>query len=263
MTLSRLAAASAYPRARPGTARASTSRSSRSTPTASSSACSTLRTTAEVDSVIAAARAHRPRVALLSARVAARASSTATASTARTSPRTVTASTRTSCSSTRTPRRSRAPSAGRRALRLHASATRAPTSPSTSATAPPAHAEVRRHRPGVHLGRRPAARTRRGTRRVIYEAHVRGFTEAAPRGARGAARHIRRARPPTRSSSTCVARRDGRRADARAPVRRRQASWSQGLTNYWGYNSIGFFAPDVALRRRRDSGSRCTSSRRW
>ena len=25
----------------------------------------------------------------------------------------------------------------------------------------------------------------------------------------------------------------------------------QGLTNYWGYNSIGFFAPDAALRHGR------------
>jgi isoamylase len=24
----------------------------------------------------------------------------------------------------------------------------------------------------------------------------------------------------------------------------------RGLSNYWGYNSIGFFAPDAALRER-------------
>ncbi len=35
----------------------------------------------------------------------------------------------------------------------------------------------------------------------------------------------------------------------------------KGLTNYWGYNSIGFFAPDprYAARARQP----CASSRRW
>ena len=36
-----------------------------------------------------------------------------------------------------------------------------------------------------------------------------------------------------------------------------------GLRNYWGYNTIGFFAPHVALRRRGRPASRCGSSRRW
>ena len=34
----------------------------------------------------------------------------------------------------------------------------------------------------------------------------------------------------------------------------------RGLRNYWGYNTIGFFAPEHALRRRT---TRCASSRRW
>ena len=38
----------------------------------------------------------------------------------------------------------------------------------------------------------------------------------------------------------------------------------QGLSNYWGYNTIGFFAPHNALRRvRHSAASRCRSSRRW
>ena len=42
-------------------------------------------------------------------------------------------------------------------------------------------------------------------------------------------------------------------------VRRRPASWStSGLRNYWGYNTIGFFAPDTALlvAERRGRGAR-------
>ncbi len=35
----------------------------------------------------------------------------------------------------------------------------------------------------------------------------------------------------------------------------------KGLTNYWGYNTIGFFAPDP--RYASDGPTRCASSRRW
>ena len=38
---------------------------------------------------------------------------------------------------------------------------------------------------------------------VLYEVHVRGFTQAAPRRARGAARHLRRPGHATRPSPTC------------------------------------------------------------
>ena len=37
-----------------------------------------------------------------------------------------------------------------------------------------------------------------------------------------------------------------------------------GLRNYWGYNTIGFFAPGRALQARRPARrARCASSRRW
>ena len=36
----------------------------------------------------------------------------------------------------------------------------------------------------------------------------------------------------------------------------------RGLTNYWGYNTIGFFAPHAAYAVRA-AASRCASSRRW
>ena len=38
----------------------------------------------------------------------------------------------------------------------------------------------------------------------------------------------------------------------------------RGLTNYWGYNTLGFFAPDIRYRRRRASRtSACASSSGW
>ena len=38
----------------------------------------------------------------------------------------------------------------------------------------------------------------------------------------------------------------------------------RGLRNYWGYNSLGFFAPHAGVRaRRRGRRQRCASSRRW
>ena len=37
---------------------------------------------------------------------------------------------------------------------------------------------------------------------------------------------------------------------------------ARGLANYWGYNSIGFFAPDVRFAAD-GAGSRSASSRPW
>ena len=37
----------------------------------------------------------------------------------------------------------------------------------------------------------------------------------------------------------------------------------KGLTNYWGYNTLGYFAPDAALLLHRARAARSTSSRRW
>ena len=36
-----------------------------------------------------------------------------------------------------------------------------------------------------------------------------------------------------------------------------------GLSNYWGYNSIGYFAPHSAYSSSGDRGSRSPSSSRW
>ena len=75
-------------------------------------------------------------------------------------------------------------------------------------------------------GRRPGATTGRATGRpdvpwadtVVYELHVKGFTARAPGRARGAARHVRRARAPGRDRAPPSARRHGGRAAAGAPL---------------------------------------------
>ena len=104
-------------------------------------------------------------------------------------------------------------------------------------------AALRRHRPGLRLGGRPAARDA-----LARDGHLRaarqGLHEAAPGGARGPARHLRRPRlrrgdrpPASRSasppSSCCRCTTSSTRA----------SSHERGLTNYWGYSSIGFLAP--------------------
>ena len=112
---------------------------------------------------------------------------------------------------------------------------------------------------GVRLARRrPAAGTRYADT-IIYEVHVKGFTMRHPDVPARAARHLRRAGPrgghraPASTSasppSSCC------RCTRTCPRR----SWSQrGLTNYWGYNTIGFFAPhdgySAAVRAGRPGG---------
>ena len=76
-----------------------------------------------------------------------------------------------------------------------------------SASGPTADAQRRRQRALRAQGASPRAPSPRRRRRaprvpwrdtVIYELHVRGFTRAHPGGAGGAARHLRRPRPPGR-----------------------------------------------------------------
>ena len=109
-----------------------------------------------------------------------------------------------------------------------------------------------------------ATTTRSGRARVadtvIYELHVKGFTAAArPRCPRSSA-------APTPGWRTAAVidylkrpRRHRRRAAAGAPVRlRARTSAQRGLTNYWGYNSIGFFAPHAAYSSSGDRGQQVT-----
>ena len=47
-------------------------------------------------------------------------------------------------------------------------------------------------------------------------------------------------------------------------VHDRRTSLERGLRNYWGYNTIGYFAPHHGvLRRADDRPSRCSDSSRW
>ena len=184
---------------------------------------------------------------------------------ARTTPRAGCAATPPSCCSTRTPRRS---TGERRAGTSRCSATTfgdPDEARNDRATAPAARAEVRGHRPVLRLGRRPAAADPLPRDRHLRGARA-GLTMRHPDVPGAAARHLRRARPP--GGHRPPAARSGVTAVELLPVHQfvaRAASWSTaGLTNYWGYNTIGFFAPHSALRRRRPARrAGAASSRRW
>ena len=100
---------------------------------------------------------------------------------------------------------------------------------------------------------------------VIYEAHVQG-PDAAPPG-----RSPRSCAAPTPASAHPAMIEHlhdlGVTAVELMPVHQfvTDTRWSaQGLTNYWGYNTIGFFAPHNAYSLVRAArASRCRSSRRW
>ena len=90
---------------------------------------------------------------------------------------------------------------------------------------------------------------------VIYEMHVKGFTKLCPGRAGGIARNIRGSRQRGARSniskilasprSSCC--RSTRIIDDKILVDR-------GLTNYWGYNTIGFFAPEAKYSSSGDHG---------
>ena len=181
-----------------------------------------------------------------SSRASAPGSSTATTCAASIGPNWDCASTTPSCSSIRT----RRPSPG-------SSAT--PTTCCSPTTRVPAAATCARHA-RHHRGR--AEGDRRSTtafdwqgdvspdlaleQLVIYEVHVKGFT-AHPSSARAVARHLPRLH--REDPAPDAARRQRGRAPAGPRVlRRRLPASARGLTNYWGYNTIGFFAPECVVR---------------
>ena len=91
-------------------------------------------------------------------------------------------------------------------------------------------------------GRRPAAPPLR------RHGHLRGARQglhhAPPGHPAGAARHLRRARPRGGHRPPARPRRHRGRAAAGPRERARRRSCRRaGLTNYWGYNTIGYFAP--------------------
>ena len=105
-------------------------------------------------------------------------------------------------------------------------------------------AEERRRRPGLHLGRRPAAAVP-WNKTVIYECHVRGMTmlhPAIPDELRGT--YLAMISDPVLDHLTSL----GVTAVELMPVHQfvnDRNLVDRGLTNYWGYNSIGFLAPHV------------------
>jgi isoamylase len=99
-------------------------------------------------------------------------------------------------------------------------------------------------------------------RTVIYEAHVKGMTKChpdVPEKLRGT--YLGMATEPVIDHLLAL----GVTALELLPVHQfvvdRHLA-ERKLTNYWGYNSIGFFAPDVRSPRP-VSARRCTSSRPW
>ena len=101
-------------------------------------------------------------------------------------------------------------------------------------------------------------------RTVIYEAHVKGMTMRhpdVPEELRGT--YLGLASPPILDHLQRL----GVTAVELMPVHQfvdDRHLLERGLTNYWGYNSIGFFAPDVRYAQRQTCwATRCASSRRW
>ncbi len=72
-----------------------------------------------------------------------------------------------------------------------------------------------------------------------------------------------RAWPRPRRSSTSIARRHGRRAPAVHQIADEEFLHEKGLTNYWGYSSIGYLAPHSGYAATGRTASRSPSSRRW
>ena len=98
---------------------------------------------------------------------------------------------------------------------------------------------------------------------VIYEAHVRGLTMRhpdVPPELRGSYSGL--ASPPVIEHLTRL----GVTAIELMPVHQsvpEQQLAERGLTNYWGYNTIGFFAPHNGYSRHRSRTARWPSSSRW
>ena len=119
--------------------------------------------------------------------------------------------------------------------------------------------------PVLRLGQRPPA-----AHALARDRHLRGRTSRAspqrhPRHSRGAARHLRRPRASRRPSTTSSD--FGVTAVELLPVHQfvhDQLPGRAGLRNYWGYNSIGYFAPhnEYASGGQLPAG-RCRSSSRW
>ena len=146
---------------------------------------------------------------------------------------------------------------------------------------------TRRCFPTVRRGRdsrneptaRRSCRSRSGRRRFDWDDdRRRGRRGTRPSSTRRTSRASRCGIPSCRS--TCAARTPGWRTPAAIDYLKQlgvtavellpvhqfvhdKLLLDRGLRNYWGYNSIGFFAPHADTRPAARSASRCTSSSRW
>ena len=110
----------------------------------------------------------------------------------------------------------------------------------------------------VPVGRRPAA-----AHVVVGHRHLRGARQgrddAAPRRPAGRCAAPTRASPTRRSSSTCQSL--GVTAVELLPVHHFVSEphlLRRGLTNYWGYNTLGYFAPHAAYSSTGSGGGQVT-----
>ncbi len=98
---------------------------------------------------------------------------------------------------------------------------------------------------------------------MIYEAHVKGLTQThpeVPEAMRGTYSGI--AHPAIIEHLTAL----GVTALELMPVHHfanDSTLISKGLSNYWGYNTIGFLRPTRSTARREPPAARYRSSRRW
>ena len=128
-------------------------------------------------------------------------------------------------------------------VRLHHRSGRRTTSPSTSATARPSCRSAAWSIP-ISLGGEDRRRPCRGTQTIIYETHVKGFTKLHPEVPRELRGTFRR---PRSSQVIDYIKSLGVTAVELLPVHAFVNDGyllDKGLSNYWGYNTIGFFAPD-------------------
>jgi glycogen operon protein len=98
---------------------------------------------------------------------------------------------------------------------------------------------------------------------VIYEMHVKGFSEAASRRARAAARHLRSADDGAALEHLLQL---GVTAVELMPVHHHAYDRhlvERGLSNYWGYNTLSFFAPDIRYSASGSPTSPSASSSGW
>ena len=231
-------------RRRRGTAKGSTSRSTPSTPSGSSFACSIRRAGARSSGSTCASAPISSGIAICPPRVPG--CCTATACTAPTRPsegHRFNAHKLLLDPYARNDRRSVA--LERCAVRLPRRLRAAKTCRSTPATTRPECPSARSSTPAFTWGDdRPPRTPWQDT--VIYELHVKGYTKLHPDVPPQLARHLCRPCDRARCSSTCAASasppssccRSMRSIDDKRLV-------EHGLRNYWGYNTIGFFAPDM------------------